>query len=160
MLTDPITTCVAQLLTESAEVFVPFEQIYEALEREGLLAHFDAPTLLEFLEDAGDFQVLGSFSHLGFLDAETATGLELLSNMTGPWVVLRARLSSPATTMGELLRHLHQINHAIELAWYQTETVPEAQEDLLGLLLLGDLLERKVRLALATALQEHTDEGL
>ncbi len=153
MITDPISARVEQLLTESAQVFVPFEEIYDTLQREGLLAHFDATALLEFLKGNWHFQVLGGFSHLAFLDAETAIGLELLSAMTGPWVVLRVRLASPLATMGELLRHLQHMNHAIENAWRQLDKTPEAQDDLLGLLMLSDALERKVRLALTEALE-------
>lgn len=159
MITDPISTRVEQLLTESTEVFVPFEQLYDTLQNEGLLAHFDSEALLEFLKSNWSFQVLGGFSHLGFLDSETAIGLELLSAMTGPWVVLRARLATPLATMGELLRHLQQMNHAIESAWRQLGTTPEAQDDLLGLLMLSDALERKVRVALAEALHPGTDEA-
>lgn len=159
MITDPISARVEQLLTESAEVFVPFEQLYDTLQSEGLLAHFDSGALLEFLKSSWNFQVLGGFSHLGFLDAETAIGLELLSAMTGPWVVLRARLASPLATMGELLRHLQQMNHAIESAWRQLGTTPEAQDDLLGLLMLSDALERKVRIALAEALHPGMDKA-
>ncbi len=47
MITDPITARVERLLIESAEVFVPFEQVYDTLQREGLLAHFDAAALLD-----------------------------------------------------------------------------------------------------------------
>ncbi len=158
MITDPITARVEQLLTESAEVFVPLEQVYNTLQAEGLLAHFDAPALREFLQGTWHIQVLGGFSHLAFLDSETAIGLELLSAMTGPWVVLRSRLVSPLATMGELLRHLQQLNHAIEIAWRQLGAMPEAQDDLLGLLMLGDALERKVRLALTTALQHGIED--
>lgn len=159
MITDPITARVEQLLTESAEVFVPLEQIYDTLQSEGLLAHFDVAALLEFLKGNWHFQVLGGFSHLAFLDAETAIGLELLSAMTGPWVVLRSRLISPLATMGELLRHLQHMNRAIEVAWQQLVTVPEAQDDLLGLLMLSDALERKVRMALTTALQQGMEKA-
>lgn len=158
MITDPITARVERLLIESAEVFVPFEQVYDTLQREGLLAHFDAAALLDFLRGNWHFQVLGGFSHLAFLDAETAIGLELLSAMTGPWVVLRSRLVSPLATMGELLRHLQQMNHAIESAWRQLGTASEARDDLLGLLMLSDALERKVRSALADALQKGLEE--
>lgn len=160
MITDPISARVEQLLLQSTEVFVPFEQIHNTLQHEGLLTHFDSRTLLEFLQTDERFQILGGFSQLSFLDTETAIGLELLSAMAGPWIVLRARLASPLTTMGELLRHLQQLNRALETAWRQLTTLPEAQDDLLGLLLLGDALERKVRLALTEALQRGLEDSM
>ncbi|MBN1260517.1 MAG: hypothetical protein JXB35_07535 [Anaerolineae bacterium] len=158
---DPITARVLQILEEAPEAFVPVATLYEALARQGALSCFDEAAFQQLLETDERFLVIGGLNTTLVLDEEITNGLEVLSALTGPWALLRSRIDSPLEIMTGLLHHLQEMNRAMEQAWRTLLDAPEAQDNLLSLLMLGDLLERKVRFALTKALKNRVEvEGL
>lgn len=153
---DPITDRVVQILNYVPEVFVPLGQLYNALANEGLMAWTDLGTFARLLEVDERFDLIADFGELIAIEGPPAAW-ESLGWMGGPWVLLHSRRNFPRKLLRDLLRHLHQINQEMERVWPQLPNDPEVQANLISLLMLGDMLERRVQGALSVALEEGHD---
>lgn len=159
---DPMTNRAAELLRRDQDSFVPLDRLYTALTSEGLMAWVDPVIFRRLLESDPRFEVLDGLSENLFPDAAlTASGLDVLDFLNGPWVILQERKLSPLDVMTDILHHLQRMNETLEIAWSSLADAPETGEtkaDLLNMLLLGDLLERQIRDALFQILQEHLED--
>lgn len=155
-MSDPITDHVVQILNYVPDVFVPLGQLYNALANEGLMAWTDLETFARLLDADERFDLIADFGELIAIDGPPAAW-KSLGWLGGPWVLLHSRRNSPRKLLRDLLRHLHQINQGMEQAWSHNPDDPEAQANLISLLLLGDMLERRVQGALSVALEEGHD---
>ncbi len=151
---DPITNRAAEILAKEKEIFAPVQGLYEVLVGEGLMSWINLETFLLLLQDDARFEVVGGLNEAVVLDEATTAGLEALGIFNGPWVFLHSRKVSAVDVIAELLRHLQEMNRALESAWHELPDDPEAEANLISLLMLGDMLERKVRTALERAVTD------
>jgi len=157
---DPITDRVVQILSTETGVFVPLEQLYDTLASEGLMAWIDLDTFLDLIESDERFEIIQGLEDIIMLeDDETGDEMEGLNILGGPWVLLKDREASPLEIMTDLLQHLHRMNQTLEQAWKRAFNDPAAESELINMLMLGDMLERKVRATLRQVLRDTLGEG-
>ncbi len=151
---DPITQRLAQMLRENENIFVPVGELYDRLAAQGMGVWMDEGLLVRLLMEDDRFIVLDGLEEALFSDDSLlAQRLRELGLLHGPWVVLSERVVSPSVVMADLLHYLRELNAALESAWQSmTGEEPEVAEDILNLLLMGDMLERQVKEALREAL--------
>jgi hypothetical protein len=159
-MSDPITDRVVQILTHNPETFVPLEQLYDALVNEGLMAWTDLGTFARLLEVDERFDLIMELAQLIIFEVPLPAELGPLGMPGGPWVMLSSRRDSPQQLLRDLLSHLHRMNMTMEQAWVKFSDDPRVRANLIGLLMLGDMLERQVQGALKTAAGEGYDEEL
>ncbi|MCD6345076.1 MAG: hypothetical protein J7M17_05705 [Anaerolineae bacterium] len=155
---DPITDHVVQILNYVPETFVPLGRLYDALANEGLMAWTDLETFARLLEVDERFDLIADFGELIAIEGPPAAW-KSLGWLGGPWVLLHSRRNHPRKLLRDLLRHLHRINQEMERVWPQLPNDPEVQANLISLLMLGDMLERRVKGALDVAPEEGRDMG-
>ncbi len=149
---DPITDQTAYLLEQDPSVFVPLDTLYDVLFEQGLMAWIDLETYYLLLLDDDRFEILEGLEEMIFGEEIDAwNGLNVLDFLRGPWVRLRTRIVSPEVVLQDLLVYLENMNETLEATWQYLPAGPEseeAKEDLLNMLMWGDLLERQIREAL------------
>jgi hypothetical protein len=156
---DPITDRAVQILSADTGVFMPLEELYDTLAAEGLMAWIDMDTFLDLIESDERFEIIQGLEDIILLeDDETGDEMEGLDILGGPWVLLRERDASPLEVMSDLLQHLQQMNQTLEQAWKRASHDPAAESELIHMLLLGDMLERKVRETMRQVLRETLGE--
>jgi hypothetical protein len=154
---DPISQRTINLLHKESIIFVAIEVLYEQLLAEALMARLDSYLLRRLLETIPELVVIEGLEEVVFVEAELLS-LEALHILDGPWVALRARLASPSEVIGDVLRHVHEMNTVLEQAWqYHAPHDPQLKADLLSMLMVGDLLERQVIQTLRETLTEPLD---
>ncbi len=157
---DPITDRAVQLLSAETGVFMSLEDLYNTLASEGLMAWIDPDTLLDLIESDERFEIIQGLEDFIMLeDDETGDEMEGLNLLGGPWVLLKDRDASPLEIMTDLLQHLHRMNQTLEQAWKRAFNDPAAESELINMLMLGDMLERKVRETLRQVLRETLGEA-
>ncbi len=156
---DPITDQTAYLLDIDAATFVPLDALYDELFMEGLMAWTDVYLYEQLLRTDERFEVLGGLDELLFgEEIDTWHDLNVLDFLSGPWVRLRRRPISPEMVLHDLLLYLEDMNETLEVTWQYLPPGPgseEARQDLLTMLMWGDLLERQIR----EALRRETNES-
>jgi len=157
---DPITDRASQILASKQESFIPFEQLYDALAREGLMAWIEPRDLLKLLLDDERFEIVEGLEEVILLeDGETGNEMEGINMLGGPWVMLRERNISTLEVMSDLLTYLHQLNQSLEQVWKHLINDPETEGEIINMLLLGDILERRVRETLKQVIEENLGGG-
>lgn len=150
-MSDPISDQTAYLLTKNPNIFTPLEQLYRTLSSQGLMAWLELEDYWLLLESDARFEVLAGLREIltwDTLDSHAGLGLEVLDFFTGPWVLLRARNYSTTEVLQELLLYLHQMNETLEVTWQYIPDDPDnkfARNNLLNMLMWGDLLEHQIR---------------
>jgi len=155
---DPITDRVVRILTHNPETFVSLEQLYDVLVSEGLMAWTDLRTFARLLEVDERFDLIMELAQMFTFENPLPAELGSLGMPGGPWVMLSSRRDFPRQLLRDLLSHLHRMNLTMEQAWVKFSDNPRVQANLIGLLMLGDMLERQVQGALKTAAEEGYDE--
>ena len=155
---DPITDRVVRILTHNPETFVSLEQLYDVLVSEGLMAWTDLRTFARLLEVDERFDLILELAQMFTFENPLPAELGSLGMPGGPWVMLSSRRDFPRQLLRDLLSHLHRMNLTMEQAWVKFSDNPRVQANLIGLLMLGDMLERQVQGALKTAVEEGHDE--
>ncbi len=147
---DMITRHLERLLRESKNIFVPVDQLYEQLVAQGMGPWMDEDLLLQLLVEEGRFIVLDGLEEALFTEESLfSQRLRELGLLRGPWVVLGERILSPSVVMADLLHYLRELHTALEAAWQtMASEEPDVADDILSLLMMGDMLERQVEQAL------------
>jgi hypothetical protein len=148
-MTDPITKRTAQLLTTSQNIFIPLTALYEALAAEGLMSWIDLDAFEDFLASDEQFVLLEGLGDLEALAPILNIELDIQDFWDDPLVMLRSRATTPQIVVQGVLEHMHEMNAALETAW-QSRPVddPFVEAELIGMLMMGDMLERELRGAL------------
>ena len=61
----------------------------------------------------------------------------------------------PEALKKDVLHHLHEMNTALETAWQmRPDDDPEMEAELIGMLMMADMLEREVKSSLPNGLEE------
>ena len=159
---DLITRQLEQLLRESKNIFIPVGELYDRLAARGMSAWMDESLLMQLLLEDDRFIVLEGLEEALFSeDAPFSRRLRELGLLRGPWVVLSERIVSPSAVMADLLHYLRELNAALESAWQRMmEEEPEIAQDILNLLMMGDMLERQVKQALRDAVVQDMENLL
>lgn len=156
---DPITARAAQILAQTTHILVPLEDLYNALEDEGLMAWID-PEMFEYLMATDEtFAVIKGLEALEMLTPLLRAELKMRGFWSGPLVMLRRWIAFPSLILEDLLRHLEDMSNALETAW-QTHTPddPITETELLNMLLMSDMLAHEISGALHVyADSEETD---
>ena len=146
---DPITTRTAQLLAQSQHILVPVTDLYRSLVAEGLMSQIDLEMFVYLIASDRAFEILGGLEDLEVFSSLLRAELEVQGFGSGPLVMLRRRAAEPARVIQDVLTHLHEMNTALETAW-QTRPAddPEAEAELIQMLLMRDMLAREIEGAL------------
>ncbi len=150
-MSDPISDQTAHLLAKNPNIFTPLEQLYDVLSGQGLMSWITMRDYWLLLVTDGRFKVFAGLSEAlsgDTLGSNASLGLGVLDFLTGPWVLLRTRRFSTTEVVQELLLYLHQMNEILETTWHFIPNAPEseyAKENLLNMLMWGDLLEHQLR---------------
>ncbi len=156
---DPITARAAQMLAQATHILVPLEDLYNALEDEGLMAWID-PEMFEYLMTTDEtFAVIKGLGALEMLTPLLRAELEMQGFWSGPLVMLRQWMAFPSLILEDLLTHLRDMSSALETAW-QTRSPddPFTEAELLNMLLMSDMLAREISGALHMYVEsEETD---
>jgi len=156
---DPITARAAQLLTQSSHILFPLEDLYNALEDEGLMAWVD-PEMFEYLVATDEtFYIIEGLEALEMLTPLLRAELRMQGFWSGPLVMLRLWAAFPSLILEDLLTHLEDMSSALETAWQKrSPDDPFTEAELLNMLLMSDMLAREISGALHVyAESEETD---
>ncbi len=156
---DPITDRVAQILSQSGHILVPFDVLYDELASEGLMSWI-SPEFFETLLLLDErFDVVEGFGATELLGIEEAAVLDAHGFLGGPRVMLRSRATPPEALMLDILFHLKEMNRALEMAWQRRPDDPDLEAELIQMLMLGDMLERELQQALDLSLPPEESFG-
>lgn len=146
---DPITDRVVAKLAAAEHILVPIAELYDQLAAEGLMS-WVTPELFEDLLDSDDrFEVYEGLGESDLLNPVARAELQMRGLLGGRLVMLRDLNVSSEAVMHDVLLHLQEMNAALETAWHlHGAEDPAVEAELLGLLMMGDMLEREVKEAL------------
>ncbi|HOU16047.1 MAG TPA: hypothetical protein PKZ84_23330 [Anaerolineae bacterium] len=151
---DPITARVAQILAQSQHILVPMADLYNSLVGEGLMSRIDLDMFIYLIASDGAFEILGGLEELEVFSPLLRAELEVQGFGSGPLVMLRRRATEPTLIIQDALIHLYEMNAALESAWKaRPADDPEAEAELLQMLLMSDMLAREIE----GALQVHAE---
>jgi hypothetical protein len=150
-MTDPITSRVIQILSESSHILVPLDELYDRLANEGLMVWMTPELLEQFLVSDDRFEIYEGLADSELFDPMVQSELQTRGLLGGPLVMLQERATSSEEVMMDMLLHLQEMNTALETAWQlRPDDNPEVEAELLNLLMMGDMLEREIKRALDT----------
>lgn len=156
---DPITARAAHLLAQSSHILISLEDLYNALEDEGLMAWVD-PEMFEYLVTTDEaFYIIEGLEALEMLTPLLRAELRMQGLWSGPLVMLRMWMAFPSLILEDLLTHLEDMSSALESAW-QTRSPddPFTEAELLNMLLMSDMLAHEISGALHVYAEiEETD---
>lgn len=146
---DPITARTAQLLAQSSHILVPLEDLYNALEDEGLMPWVD-PEMFEYLVETDEtFAIIEGLEALEMLTPLLRAELRMQGFWSGPLVMLRMWMTFPSLILEDLLTHLEDMSSALESAWQtRSSDDPFTEVELLNMLLMSDMLAHEINGAL------------
>lgn len=143
---DPITDYVVHLLSEAEHIIVSLEDVYLALESEGLMSRIPFDLFVELLATDERLAVMDGLGDSRLFAPVLQTELEVSGVLYGPMAMLRKRATSPEVLVYDVLLHLQEMNEALEQAWSRHANAdPEAEAELLDMLMMGDMLERELK---------------
>lgn len=146
---DPITKRIVHLLASSQHIFTPLTELYDTLVLEGLMSWFDLGTFEQFLASDEQFVLLAGLGDLEALVPILNIDLDIQDFWDDPLVMLRYRATSPQAVIQDVLYYMREMNAALEMAWHsRPEDDPMIEAELIGMLMMGDMLERELREAL------------
>ncbi len=154
---DPITDQTAYLLTIDDAAFVPLDFLYEELMGQGLVSEVPFDYYCWLLESDERFEVFEGLAEMLFGEVEGWVQPQVLAFLNGPWVHLLGRPFTMDDLIRDLLHYLMKVNETLEITWQYLPDEPEAaaaKEDLLNMLMWGDMLERRLRATLSNLLNE------
>ncbi|MDF1514071.1 MAG: hypothetical protein P1S60_09700 [Anaerolineae bacterium] len=144
-MTDPITSRILQFLSESDHLLVPIEELYNSLRDEGMLSVTSEENFEQLIVSDDRFEIYESLGHSDLFHPSVQAELRSRGLLTGPLVMLRERGSDTEQIMHDVLLHLKEMNQALETAWQlRPEGNDEIENELLNLLMMGDILEREI----------------
>ena len=153
-MTDPITLRAAEELAASSHILVPLHDLYQTLVSEGMMSRTNLEMFDYLLASDPRFEIIEGFGDLGILSETTQTQLELQGFWGGPLVMLRSRADEPHALRKDVLYHLREMNIALETAWQMRPADdPEIEAELIGMLMMADMLEREVKSSLPSGLE-------
>lgn len=153
-MTDPITLRAAEKLAASDHILVPLHDLYASLVSEGIMSRMNLGMFDYLLATDPRFEIIEGFGDLGILSEMTQTQLEMQGFWGGPLVMLRIRAAEPDALKEDVLYHLREMNTALETAWQlRPDDDPEIEAELIGMLMMADMLEREVKEALPGSLE-------
>jgi hypothetical protein len=156
---DPITARTAHILAQASHILIPLEDLYNALEDEGLMAWVN-PEMFEYLIASDEtFEIIEGLEALEMLTPLLRAELRIQGFLSGPLVMLRQWTAFPSLILEDLLTHLQDMSTALETAW-QTRPPddPVTEAELLNMLLMSDMLAREISGALHVYVEsEETD---
>jgi len=145
---DPITTRTAHILAQTSHILVPLEDLYNALEDEGLMAWI-SPEMFEYLIASDEtFEVIEGLEELEILTPILRAELKVQGFWSGPLVMLRQWTAFPSLVLEDLHTHLQDMSSALETAWQMHSNDPVTEAELLNMLLMSDMLAREISGAL------------
>ncbi len=146
---DPITARAAQILAQSQHILVSVVDLYNSLVAEGLMSRIDLDMFIYLIASDSAFEILGGLEELEVFSSLLRAELEVQGFGSGPLVMLRHRATEPALVIQDALIHLYEMNAALESAWKERPADdPEAEAELLQMLLMSDMLAREIEGAL------------
>jgi hypothetical protein len=157
---DPITARAAHLLTQSSHILVPLEDLYNALEDEGLMAWVD-PEMFEYLMATDEtFVIIEGLEALEMLTPLLRAELQMQGFWSGPLVMLRLWTAFPSLILEDLLTHLQDMSDALESAW-QTRSPddPFSEAELLNMLMMSDMVAREISGALHVYVESEENDA-
>lgn len=142
---DPITARAAHLLMQSSHILVPLEDLYTALEDEGLMAWID-PEMFEYLMATDEtFVIIEGLEALEMLTPLLRAELQMQGFWSGPLVMLRLWTAFPSLILEDLLTHLQDMSDALESAWQtRSPNDPFSEAELLNMLMMSDMVAREI----------------
>lgn len=150
-MSDPITNRIAQILSLSPHVLVPFEELYDQLTVEGLMVWMTPELLEQLIVSDARFEIYEGLADSDLFNPLVQAELQARGLLGGPLVMLRSRSTTTEEVMLDMLLHLQEMNKALETAWQlRPDDNPEVEAELLNLLMMGDMLEREIKRALET----------
>jgi hypothetical protein len=156
-MTDPITDQTAYLLAIDDAAFVPLDFLYEELMGQGLVSEVNFDLYRWLLEVDERFEVFEGLGEMLFGEIEEWVQPQVLAFLSGPWVHLLGRPFTMDDLIRDLLHYLVRMNETLEITWQFLPDEPEAaeaKEDLLNMLMWGDMLERRLRATLSSVPEE------
>lgn len=148
-MTDPITLRVIEKLATSEHILVPLQDLYESLVSEGLMSWTDLDMFTLLLTSDPQFEVVEDLGDLKILSQVLQTQLDLQGFWNDPLVMLHSRALDLHALIQDVLYHLHEMNVALETAWQlRPADDPEVEAELISMLIVGDMLEREIKVAL------------
>lgn len=148
---DPITNHIAHILSKSAHVLMPLDDLYDRLANEGMMVWLTPELLEELLISDDRFEVYEGLADSDLFNPMIQAELQARGLLAEPLVMLRDRVSSTEEVMLDMLLHLQEMNTALETAWkLRPQGNPDIEAELLNLLMMGDMLEREIKRALET----------
>lgn len=157
---DPITARAAHLLAQAAHILVPLEDLYNALEDEGLMAWID-PEMFEYLMATDEtFVIIEGLEALEMLTPLLRAELQMQGFWSGPLVMLRLWTAFPSLILEDLLTHLQEMSDALESAW-QTRSPddPFTETELLNMLLMSDMVAHEISGALNMYVESEENDA-
>lgn len=150
-MSDPISNRVSQILTESVHILVSLEEVYDQLTNEGRMVWMTPELLEQLLTADARFEIYEGLADSELFNPLIQSELRARGLLGGPLVMLRERASTTEEVMLDMLLHLQEMNEALETAWqFRPQDNPEIENELLNLLMMGDMLEREIKRALET----------
>lgn len=157
---DPITARAAQMLAQTSHILVPLEDLYNALEDEGLMAWID-PEMFDYLMATDEtFVIIEGLEALEMLTPLLRAELQMQGFWSGPLVMLRLWTAFPSLILEDLLTHLQEMSDALESAW-QTHSPddPFTEMELLNMLLMSDMVAREISGALHVYVESEENDA-
>jgi hypothetical protein len=157
---DPITARAAHILAQSSHLLIPLEDLYNALEDEGLMAWVN-PEMFEYLIASDEtFEIIEGLEALDMLTPLLRAELRIQGFLSGPLVMLHQWTAFPSLILEDLLTHLQDMSSALETAW-QTRTPddPVTEAELLNMLMMSDMLAREISGALHVYVESEENDA-
>lgn len=157
-MTDPISERVAQILETSSHILMPLSELYESLTSEGLMV-WTSPEMLEYLlSEDKRFDIFEGLADTELMELTSINNMRVQGLLAGPLVMLHKRGTSPEAVQQDLLKHLEEMNAALEVAWHlRPEDDTDVEAELLQLLMMGDMLARELKHVLRPDIPPHHD---
>jgi len=148
-MTDPISNRVAHILYTSDRIVMPLQELYQSLAMEGWLTQIDAHMFEYLLAADSRFELLEGLNDTVLINSAFLTQFDIRDMFAGPLVMLRRVAASADVVLLDVLRYLQEMNRALEHAWRgRVARDSEIENDILSLLMLGDMLERQLKRSL------------
>jgi len=145
-ITDPISNRVVQILQTSERIVLPLQELYQNLTIEGWLTQIDIAMFEYLLASDKRFELLEGLNSTDIINTSLLGQFDIRDIFAGPLVMLHNYAISTETVLLDVLRHLQEMNLALEHAW-QARPVNdnELENEILSLLMMGDMLERQIK---------------
>lgn len=146
---DPISNRTVLWLADSAHILVPVVEVFQSLNAEGWMPWFTLESYTDLLTTDDRFELYEGLGDSELFHPMLQAELKAHGLLAGPLIMLKSRGANEHNLMMDILLHLQEMNHTLETAWQlRPSDNPAFEAEILGLLMMGDMMEREVQAAL------------